>query len=516
MSNKKFIKGAFILAIAGLTAKFLGMFFKIPLQRLIHDEGMGIFGLPYPIYTVLLTISIIGFPAAISKLISEKIAVGNTMAANKIFRVSFFMLLGIGLFTSLFFYLNANRIINLLNWPQETYYSIIGLSFAPFFVAIMSAFRGYFQGLQLMTPTAISQIVEQMGRVFIGVGLAYFYISKGTGYAAGAASFGATIGAFLGTIVLLGYYLKYKSRTPFTNIENKTKQDSTYTIIKKILWIAFPITIGAILSSVMGLIDSIIVHSSLIGSGYTAEGATILYGRLTGKAVTLMNVPLTLSMAMAASLVPAISESFSKRNFNELREKATVGIKITIMMALPAAIGLSLLSHEIIHLLWGKGEAGGDILRILAFNVLFISIAQTMTSILQGIGNVYIPVRNLVIGVIVKLIISHLLLSTYLNIIGTVIGTMAGYMVIMLLNYYELKRLIELRIEFKETIIKPIFATTTMALLVFIAFKLSLYYIKVESIATLISIVIGIAYYAILIYLIGGKYITKGKSLFYK
>ncbi|KAB3535296.1 polysaccharide biosynthesis protein [Alkaliphilus pronyensis] len=506
MTNNKLIKGALILAIAGLIAKFMGIFFKIPLQRLIHDEGMGIYGLPYPIYTVLLTISIIGFPSAISKLISEKMAVGNYLAANRIFKVAFFMLLCIGLATSLFIYFNVNRIIAILNWPQETYYSIIALAFAPFFVSIMSAFRGYFQGLQLMTPTAISQIVEQMGRVFFGVGLAYLFIAKGTGFAAGAASFGATIGGFLGTIVLILYYLKYRKRTRVSSIGiAKVNIDNTCSIIKKLLWIAFPITIGGILASVMGLIDSIIVHSRLIETGYTAEAATILYGRLTGKAVTLMNVPLTLSMAMTASLVPAISESFSRGSLNELRKKAALGIKITVMLALPSAIGLSILSNQIIHLLWGKGELGGDILRVLACNVLFISVAQTTTAILQGIGNVYLPVRNLIIGVIVKWIVSNLLLMTYLNIIGTVIGTMMGYIIIMLLNCFELKRLIGFKIKILDSIIKPLFAALTMGIIVYLVFKLTLHYLAIEYIATILSILAGLVYYLAITYIIDGN-----------
>ena len=162
MSNKKLLKGAFILALAGLAAKFLGIFFKIPLQKLIGDEGMGLFGLPYPLYTLMLSISITGFPAAISKLISERMAFEDIDGANRIFNISLMMLISIGLFSSAFLFFGARYIVELLHWPKDAYYSIIGLSIAPLFVSIMSAFRGYFQGMQLMGPTAISQIVEQI------------------------------------------------------------------------------------------------------------------------------------------------------------------------------------------------------------------------------------------------------------------------------------------------------------------------------------------------------------------
>lgn len=499
MSNKKFLKGAFILASAGLFAKFLGIFFKIPLQRLIHDEGMGLFGLPYPIYTVLLSVSIIGFPAALSKLISEKLAIGDHRGAKKIFNVSFLMLLVIGLASSATMLFGARLIIKLLRWPTEAYYSIIGLSLAPLFVSIMSAFRGYFQGLQIMTPTAISQIIEQIGRVVFGIGLAYIFISKGIGYAAGAASFGASAGAFLGALVLFIFFLRYHRQFPIVGGDGLHIRESTTTIIRRVLWIAFPITIGAILSSVMGLIDSAIVLTKLLESGYSVEGATILYGQLTGKAVTLMNVPLTFSMAMAASLVPAISESFSKNRLNELKEKASTGLKTTIIIALPASFGLAILSTQIVHLLWGRTEAGGEILRVLSINVLFIALAQTLTGILQGINKIFLPVRNLLIGVMVKMVVSNALLVTHLNIIGTVIGSIVGYIVITVLNFISLRRAIGLKISIKDMILLPLVAASAMVYIVINGFSFIYGYVQSESIATLGSILLGVASYFLIL-----------------
>ncbi|AOY76196.1 putative polysaccharide biosynthesis protein [Clostridium formicaceticum] len=502
MSNSKFIKGAFILGIAGLTAKFLGIFFKIPLQRLIHDEGMGLFGLPYPIYTMMLSVSIIGLPAAVSKLISEKIAVKDYAGVRKVFHVSFFMIFFIGIFSSCFLYFGAPFMITILEWPQETYYAIIGLSLAPFFVSIMSSFRGYFQGMQIMIPTALSQIIEQIGRVVIGVGLAYMYIDKGIGYAAGAASFGATAGAFFGALLLLFYYLKKRKSLINYNLHaTESSKEKTIVIVKRLVWLAIPITIGAVLSSVMGLMDSIIVPGRLLQGGYTSEGATILYGRLTGKAVTLMNVPLTFSMAMAASLVPAISEANSKKNRVELKEKTETGIKVTLMIALPATIGLALLASPIIHLLWGRSEAGGDILKVLSLNVLFISIAQTLTSILQGMNKVFIPVRNLFIGVIIKVIVSYILLVGHLNIIGAVIGSLCGYGTLMILNYYEIKKTISFKLSIKEVIIKPLLCTTFMAIVVIIVFDYSYLLFQNEAIATLVAIFWGIIFYGLMMLL---------------
>lgn len=503
MSNKKLLKGAFILAFAGLLAKFLGVFFKIPLQRLIGDEGMGLFGLPYPLYTVMLSISITGFPAAVSKLISEKLASDDTDGANRIFRVSLIMLISIGVFSSAFLYFGANYIIELLDWPREAYYSIVGLSVAPLFVSIMSAFRGYFQGMQLMVPTAVSQIVEQIGRVVIGVGLSYYVISMGLGYAAGAASFGASAGSILGVITLIIYYFIFKKGLNNECKDKKQKKpnkESSWSIVKQITWFAIPISIGGILSSVMTLIDAIMVPSRLLKGGYTLEGITALYGQLTGKAVTLMNVPLTFSVAMAASIIPAIAESYSRKNLYELSEKTRSALRITIIIALPAAIGLSILAPQIIGLLWGKGEAGGDILRILAFNVIFISLAQILGSILQGINRVYIPLRNLLIGVIIKVIISYYLLISDLNILGAVIGSIIGYFVVMILNYIEVKKSIKFKIGIKNSILKPIIASGFMIIVIYLVYPYIYLKFLSENLATLVSIVMAIVVYLLIIY----------------
>lgn len=513
MSNKKLLKGAFILAFAGLLAKFFGVFFKIPLQRLIGDEGMGLFGLPYPLYVVMLSISITGFPAAISKLISERLAYRDVEGANKIFIVSLLMLICIGLFSTSFLYFGAPYIIELLNWPRDAYFSIIGLSLAPLFVSIMSAFRGYFQGMQLMVPTAISQIVEQMGRVIIGVGLAYYSYSRGIGYAAGAASFGASAGGILGFIVLFIYYIKFRrglgKRSLLYRGQEGPTDNSSLSIIKRLVWFALPISIGGILGSVMTLIDAIMVPSRLLQSGYTIGGLTSLYGQLTGKAVTLMNVPLTFSVAMATSLIPAIAESYSRGDMEELGQKTGTAIKITIIIALPATLGLFILAPQIIHLLWGQGERGGNILRILALNVIFISLAQILASILQGINKVFIPLRNLFLAIIIKIIISYYLLATSLNILGAVIGSIAGYFIVMVLNYIGVRRSITFSLGIKNSIIKPLLGSLAMLISVGLVYPTIYIRFSRENLATLLSILVAILVYFIFIYFSGAIHIDR-------
>lgn len=496
MAKNKFLKGAILLGGAGLFAKFLGIFFKIPLQKLIQDEGMGLFGLPYPLYSVLLSISLIGLPGALSKMISESIAAGHRGRAQQIFHVAFLTMFLMGLSISIFLFFFSGELIQLLQWPPEAYYSLRGLAWAPFFVSVMSAFRGYFQGRQMMHPTAISQILEQLGRVGVGIGLAYLLLDRGIGYAAGGASFGATAGAFLGALFLTGYYLKVE---PIAKTGGLGTLEAPWRIIKGLAWLALPITIGAVLGSIMGVIDSVMVPARLMNSGYTVEGATILYGRLSGKAMTLMNVPLTFSVAMSASLVPTITESYSLHRQQELKEKIIAGMKTTLIIALPATVGLSMLSVEIVHLLWGNQEAGGEILKILAWNVLSISMAQTLTGILQGMNRVLLPVKNMLLGVLVKWVVSYLLLDTYLHIIGAVIGSICGYTVIMLLNYLDLKRLVTFDQSLGKLIISPAIATIFMAFTVRLSVPWLMATFGHENTATIGAISLGaLAYFTLL------------------
>ena len=207
MSKNSFLKGAVVLGVAGLIVKILGAFFRIPLGRLITSEGMGYYQTAYPIYVLLLSISTSGFPIAISKMVSERRAVGNYKGAHRVFTITLKILLVLGLLTFSIFFFGARIIVNALNNPNA-YYSMVALAPALLFVPIMAAYRGYFQGRNNMTPTAVSQIIEQSARVGFGLILAYFLMPKGLDYAAAGGSFGATAGAIFGmAFILFVYYI---------------------------------------------------------------------------------------------------------------------------------------------------------------------------------------------------------------------------------------------------------------------------------------------------------------------
>ena len=283
MKKQSLIKGSIILGLAGIIAKFLGFFFRWPLIMLIGDTGIGYYQLSYPLYMFFVAMAS-GVPIAISKMISEKNAVGDIEGSYEVVKESVYLMATLGIGTSLLLFFLAKPIISFLKWNSKSYYSLIAISFAPMMISFVNVFRGFFQGMQNMTHTGVSQILEQMGRVIVGVGMAIILLPKGIEYSAGGASLGAAGG---GILALAYLYIKYSEVRKENGIK---KVKSNPEVLNKILQIAIPISIGTTVGTIMSLIDSILVPQKLLLSGISEANATILYGQLTGKAYTINNI----------------------------------------------------------------------------------------------------------------------------------------------------------------------------------------------------------------------------------
>ena len=343
MKKQSLIKGSLVLGMAGMLAKVLGFFFRWPLIMLIGDEGIGYYQLSYPLYMFYVGMAS-GVPVAVSKMISEKNAVGDVEGSYEVVKESSFLMITLGVGTSLILFFFAKPIISFLKWDMKSYYSLIGISFAPMMVSFVTIFRGFFQGLQNMTPSGVSQILEQIGRVIIGVGLAYLLFSKGIEYSAGGAAFGAAGGAFIAGIYLIIKYRHVKREMGIRRVKTNPE------LLSKILKIASPISIGATVGTIMNLIDSILVPQKLVESG--VANATALYGQLTGKAAVLVNIPLTLSVAICTSLIPIIAENYILNRKEEMQSKINIAMKLSAVIALPATLGMFCLAGPIMKLVF--------------------------------------------------------------------------------------------------------------------------------------------------------------------
>ena len=520
MSKNSFLKGAVVLGVAGLIVKILGAFFRIPLGRLITSEGMGYYQTAYPIYVLLLSISTSGFPIAISKMVSERRAVGNYKGAHRVFTITLKILLVLGLLTFSIFFFGARIIVNALNNPNA-YYSMVALAPALLFVPIMAAYRGYFQGRNNMTPTAVSQIIEQSGRVGFGLILAYFLMPKGLDYAAAGGSFGATAGAIFGMAFILFVYYINKPKIEKELLKSEDFEEESYkVIIKSMLTIALPIIIGASVMPIMNMIDVSIVINRLMASGYSQSEANALYGQLTGMAATLINLPQVLTMSIAMSIVPVVSQAYALRDMESVKENANLSVRMAVLLGLPSGVGLMVLATPTMQLLYPNEPASiGQILFFMSLGVVFLSLIQTLTGILQGLGKSQIPVMNLFIAAIFKLVCTYTLTSIpSLNVKGAAIGTVLAYMIAAGLDIYWVRKLLNIKFDINHLLIKPLLTAAIMGVVAKLT-HMGLTDKLGNSLSTVIAIVLAIIVYVVVLILIGGitkeeiEKLPKGKKL---
>lgn len=497
MKKQSLVKGTMILGITSVFAKFLGIFFRWPIIMLIGDEGIGYYQLCYPIYMCFIGIAS-GFPVAISKIISEKLALNDEGSTLDIVNKAFLLMLILGGGFTLLFALFPNALIELFNWDKKTYYSLIGISIAPFFISIMSVLRGYFQGLHNMTPTAISQVIEQVGRVVFGVGLAYLFLDKGIEVAAGGAAFGAAAGAILGTIYLLFKYVRARKVQRLVKVKKSTRN------MTELLTTAIPISVGALVGSIMSVIDSILVTGRLLEAGFDSRNATVLYGQLTGKAQVLINVPLTLSLALGSSLIPIIAEAYILRRREDLASKINIALKLGITVAIPSFIGLYFLAGPIISLVFPNNDAGGNILMFSAITIPFIIMTQITTSILQGTNHFYAPIKNLLLGCVIKVALTYYLVSIpSINIYGAIISSICTYVIIAILNIRLLYKKLDFRIDLYQLLLKPCICAIIMLATVVLSFEKVYNITQNNKIACILAILVSGVVYIVTVLMTG-------------
>ncbi len=505
MTKKTFMQGAVILAAAGIVIKVLGAFFRIPLANMIGTQGMAYYQAAYPVYVFFMMLATAGIPVAISRMVSERIASGHYHAAHKVFRTSFTLLLCIGLSSFSVCYFGAEKIVELINM-EGALYAMKAIAPALLFVSVMAAFRGYFQGMQNMKPTATSQVVEQLFRVGLGLSLAYVLIKTGTMEAAAGAASGATAGGIAGLITVAIIYIRRKE--DFREDIEKTAElgiESGRRILAKILVIAVPITIGAAIMPIMNFIDVAIIMRRLAYAGWTAAQSEDLYGQLSGFAGPLINFPQVLTQAVSMSLVPTVAMAWKQKDTVFLRENIELGLRSSMIAGFPCAFGLMILAEQIMLLLYPfqreSALAAAPCLVIMAFGVIFLSTIQTLTGVLQGIGKQLIPVCNLAIGAVVKIGVTWWLAGIYsVNVKGAAIGTVCAYIVASVLNLIAVRKYTGAQFDIKLTYIKPGLSALAMALLAWLCYKVCFMILSSNAIATMLAVIVAAFTYGILLF----------------
>lgn len=515
MTSRSFLHGAFILSVAGLIVKVMGALYRIPLARLIGGEGIGLYQMAYPIYTMLLALSTAGIPVAISILVSEKQAKNDDKGAKRVFFVSLLILAFVGLIITLLLILNTRWIVNNVLFDTRAYYALIAISPAIFITAISSAFRGYFQGNQTMVPTALSQVVEQFIRVGTVLALAYILLPRGIEYAAAGAAFGAVTGSIAALFVLVVTYIYFRNK----NQQNKIISSSGFhevepviSLMKRITTLALPISIGGLVVPIMQVIDATIIPTRLQDAGHSIARATELFGQFSGMANVLINLPPIITISVAISLVPTISEALAKNQLEDARYRINLALWVTFLIGLPAAAGLFVLASPIAEMLFKIPEVGRSI-AVLAPSTLLLGLYQTTRGALQGMGKTYLPVINLTVGIIIKGSLNYILIGIpTLGIIGAGIATVTGFTACVILNYYHVKKYTSLKMNWKRNFTIPLICTTLMAILTFLVFNLTINQLG-NTLAVILAITTGIIVYSFSLLFLGGVKVKDLNSL---
>ena len=496
------LKGTAIIGIAGIIVKILGAIFRIPLTNWVGSVGMSYYQVAYNIYNAFILMAIAGFPVAISRLVSENLAKKQNENAQKIFKVATALMGIIGGISAGICFFGADL---LAGWVKNPPAALALRTIAPalFFVPIVSAFRGFFQGRRNMRPTALSEIIEQLFRVIVGFMLARMFLSKGLPETAAGASFGATIGSFVALGFMLMIFWLYKGILKREKLVGKEYLEDTKTIAKKILFIAVPIIIGAEIMPIMYTIDMSIIMRRLQATGWTQDESKYLYGLMSGYCNSLIAMPEFLIQAIAISMVPSIAYARAQGSKKEMEHNISIGYKLTTLIAFPCMIGLFVLSKPILMLLFpSKIEEAMDAVptfMILTVSIVTIALYETSTGTLQAIGKQVIPVKNVAIGALAKIILTFILVGIKsINVMGAAISSVVAFFIAFILNEIAVKRHTGFEVSFMEVYIKPFIASVIMGVAAFGGYKLIALLIG-SKIATCFGILIGVIVYSALV-----------------
>ena len=474
-NNSKFLKGTMILTISSIIVKVIGSLNWIILSRVLGGEGIGLYQMGFPIYLMAITVSSAGVPVAISIITSEKLANKDYRGAKRVFNVSLRLLLISGLIFSSALFFGADFLINQhIIRDSRAYYSIIALAPAVFFVTFLASFRGYLQGWQIMTPTATSEVVEQLVRVITMLVFADLFMPYGLANAAGGASMGAGAGAFCALLVLMWFYRRLKRRL---HAEIEAQDDSIPTesaghIIKRLLKLALPVSLTSLMLPIGANLDLLIVPQRLEAAGFDVRHATELFGYLTGMAVPLVNLATIFTAAMTIRLVPSISESRALERFDAIRDKIRLAFRVAMIITFPCFMGLFFLAEKVAALIYNAPGAASAI-HTMIVGILFLGMHQISTGILQGLGKTAIPVINMILACIVKVVMSWWLTAIpFLGIKGASMATVADFAVAAIINMAFIYKYTGFTFSL-GSLLKPLLASGVMGAVIYAVLSLT-------------------------------------------
>lgn len=522
-----FFGGAAVLAAGIVIVKLIGALYKIPLGNILGEAGFSDFNTAYYIYSLLITVSTGGLPVALSKMISEAHALGRHNQVQKTFRVAFITFLALGTISFCLMFFFPKQLAELMN-NSRSWYSIRALAPAIFFLCPLSAMRGYFQGHAIMTPTAVSQIIEALCKLVIGLALATFLLtsSDNESVAAAGAIFGVSVGCALGMLYTALCFRTQRQHIPAGN----DRPQSSKAIFRTLLQLAIPITLGSSVIGLVNLIDTSMIYGRLQdGAGFTLLESRSLKG-VFDQAATLYNLPSSFMVPLTASIIPAVSAAQAVKNRKLGAQISETALRTTALLAIPAGVGLMVLSQPIMRLLYPSTDAvlGGWILSILGLAVIFVCFMLVCNAIMQAHHLVTIPMITTIIGCLFKLPINYVLVGNPdIHIKGAPVSTLVCFGLIAGMDLVIIKRTLPRSLSLLRAFAKPTLSAAIMGLAVWACYGLSSSILSTpqglsnsgNALATLISVGVGGVVYLVLVVVLQAispedlKFMPKGDKI---
>ena len=502
MSEKKqnFLQGTAMLALATAIVKVIGALYKIPLNAIIGTQGFGYYSTAYEIYAVLLMISTAGLPVAMSRMISQASALGHNNQIRRIYATCRTIFLILGISGSLLMTVFCRQLAAFQNQPDA--WAAIGcLGPCMLLICIMSTFRGYFQGQSNMLPTSVSQVIEAVVKLVVGIGLALVMLraTNSVSLAAGGAILGVTVSCLVSAV-----YLWSKFRPSYIRLgSSEETPDSFRSTAKRLLTIAIPITLGSAGLQILTALETKIYMGRLLGM-MTQSAADTQRG-IYSMAQTIFNMPCAFITPITISIIPAITNHLTLKNTADARETEESAVRVMALISMPCAFGLATLAEPVTALLGGyRGEdliLATSLMAVLGISIMFNAVVLVTTAIMQAHGHVNRPVVNMFLGGLVKLAVVFLLTGNpAIGIVGTPIGTLLCYLVITVLNITSIRTLIHNPPAIVKNMLRPFCAAAIMGAVVYgTLLGLKLLGITSRLILCGAPIVVGVAVYAVLV-----------------
>lgn len=520
-SSSSFLMQGSILAVASIVSRIIGLIYRIPLTNIIGDTGNNYYGTAFRIYNILLIISSYSLPLAVSKLVSANISQGRRRNVYRVLKCALLFGAVSGTIAALVLYFGAEFITATLMKTPLSIFAVKVLVPVLFIVAVLGVMRGFFQGLGTMMPSATSQILEQIVNAVISVWAAYILVGEGAkagalldnkeNYAAAYGAAGGTLGTGTGALAALLFctfvlvvFLKGFKRS--MKKERRSNVDSYGSIMKVLVATIVPVLLSSTIYNCNTLIDDAVYKHIAAFQGYTEAQYGDWSGIYSGKYQLLINVPISIASALAASSVPALTAAYASGKRQEAKRQMSMATRFIMVIAFPCTVGMGVLASPILQMLLGdSSELSARMLQVGAAAILFFSLSTLSNGLLQGINRMKEPIKNAMIALVLHLaVLVGLMFGLDLNIYAVVIANTVFGLLMCVLNARSLRRYSGYRQEILKTFLVPAVSSAGMGVVVWLVYKLFLYLLRINALATILAILAGVITYAILLLLLKG------------